>query len=909
MVTLTQPNFTAGEISPLAQGRTDIAKYGAAMRTCRNWIIRPHGCLMNRPGTGYIAATKFSGASRSRLVPFVFSDDQSYELEFSTGFIRVYQNGAYTGVELTSTPYLEADLETLQYTQSADVLTVVCQRLPQREVRRTSTGPLTFVLSTPTYDSGPFLATNTDFQFQVYSSGTSGSVTLTSSANIFAAQHVGSLFRLDQENIGDVKPWESTKIIKTAAASPVGEIRRNDGKTFKCVAPVPGGGVVNTATGSVPPVHDFGVQMDGDGNKVTGLADIVGVSWLYMDSGYGIFRITAFLNSAQVTAQVIKQPPATVVGGVTTVFGPFIFSGDGVTVSFAPMVGTTSVDPTKYQVTVNFVIQNPTTYSVTPGGPIVFVAAPPLGVNNITVYQLSQNNRSSSWSFGAWSDYQGYPRTVTYFQDRIHYAGTTRQPQGVWSSVTGQYYNFGVSVPSEDDDTLAFFLNARQINPILDLIAAEALLAATSSAVWRVTDGQDEVLTPTTLGFKPQNNVGASADARSIAVGDAVIYAQNDGRRVRDLLFSFDVDKFAGDELSLLSEHLFPVATTISRLDYAQYPFSIVFALRDDGEMPTLSYLRDQSVLGWSPWDTDGIIEDVCSIPEGGTTRTYVIVRRTVAGVSVRYIERFALREFADIDDGHFVDCGITVDGRRTTSAILTGGVTWASGESMLVTVVSGDFNPLDDITQYGNEVWLYSGDDSVRLSITNYIGSANAIQCRPISDVPASLQGIATTEWTMARRNVGGLPHLNGNSVVICADALDVDPQVVGAGGVANGVLLAHPGGVVHVGLAYNSDLETLDFNIPGAEPIRAKRKTICELTLLVNQTRGLEIGPDEDHLDELPSREYEDYDQPPSLQDDAITHPIPCRHDQNGRVFIRQSSPLPVTITGLLPEVEVGQ
>src|SRR5262245_12275783 len=119
--------------------RTDLTKYGTGLRNASNWIIRPHGCLMNRPGMKYVAATKYSGAKRSRLMPFVFSDSQSYILEFSEGFIRVYQNGAYTGVELSSTPYLESDLAAIQTAQSADVLTAVLKRLPQREVRRTGT--------------------------------------------------------------------------------------------------------------------------------------------------------------------------------------------------------------------------------------------------------------------------------------------------------------------------------------------------------------------------------------------------------------------------------------------------------------------------------------------------------------------------------------------------------------------------------------------------------------------------------------------------------------------------------------------------------------------------------------------------------------------------------------------------
>lgn len=960
---------------------------------------------MNRAGLGFVDRTKYVGAQESRLIPFVFSDTQSYMLEFAAGFIRVYVDGVrassqasvnatitlvqdgivgfsvlrtitlaappitpilvgdtitISGVIATGTlqvngtwvvrgvpatnklyldgsgdpsgvytsggviggpieiasPYLESDLANLQYAQSADVLTVTLKRLPQYELRRTSSSPLAFTFLPVTYNDGPFLTQNTDTQIQVYASATTGAVTLIATSGIFAASHVGGLFRLEQENIGDVKPWEPTKLIALAAVNPssVPEIRRNDGKTYKCVAAATA--VTNTATGSIPPTHEEGVEMDGDGNKITSFADVVGVSWLYLDSGFGIIRITAFTSSTQVTGTVVRNLPSAVVGGVTTAFGPFTFSGNGVTKVFGPLVGNTSTDPTKYVVTIGGVIQNPATYTVTAGGGnITFIAAPVTGTNNIVVSQVSANNRSSLWTFGAWSDNQGYPATVTYFQDRQFFAGTTGQPQGVWASKTGQYSNFGTSVPQQDDDALTFFLNARSINAISDLIALESLLAVTSSAVWRVTDGQDEVLTPSTVGFKPQNYIGGRSSVRSAIVGDSAVYAQSDGRRVRDLLFDFQFDKFTGNELSILAEHLFPYGSEIVRMDYAQFPFSLLHAVRDDGTLPTLSYLRDQDVLGWSPWDTNGVIEDVCSIPENSITSTYAIVRRIINNVSTRYIERFANREFATIDDAFFVDAGATYDGRNTTSVTmaLTGGVLWDSTENLTLTASSSigwaTFAPED----VGNEVWLYASaivDDeevtqSVRARITART-NAITVTVNAVSNVPTSLQGVAVTAWTFAKVVMSGLTHLAGEAVVILADGKDVDPQTVASDGT---VTLSHPGGVVHAGLAYECDAETLDFNVPGAPTVRAKTKTIPSVNVLLYQTRGLLVGPDENHLDEVAQRLDEAYQDPNEPTTDITITPIPTGINVSGRVFIRQSRPLPTTILAILPDIEFGE
>lgn len=904
MVTLTQPNFSSGELTPLAHGRTDLTKYGTGLRTCRNWIIRPHGCLMNRAGLQYQASTKYSGAQKSRLIPFVFSDAQSYIMEFSAGSVRVFSNGAAVlngGVQIDlASPYVEADLPNLQFTQSADVLTVTLKRVSQYELKRTSTAPIAFSFAPVSYNDGPFLAQNTDDQIQVYASATTGTVTLTSTRAIFNTNHVGGLFRLEQENVGDVPPWEPTKLIASAAASPVGILRRNDGKTYKCVAAATAAS--NTATGSIPPSHDSGVQMDGDGNKVASFADVVGVSWLYLDSGFGIVRITAFTSATQVTGTVVRNLPATVVGGPATAHGPFTFNGDGVTTVFSPLTGNTSTDPSKYVVTVAGNIQDPATYTVTqPGGAITFVGAPVAGTGNVVVTQISANNRSSLWNFGAWSNDQGYPATATYFQDRLFYAGTTGQPQGVWSSKTGQYTMFGTSVPSQDDDALTFFLNARKINAITDLIALESLLAVTSSGVWRVTDGTDEILTPSTVGFKPQNFIGGSAAVRSIDIGDSAIYAQTDLRRVRDLLFNFQFDKFTGSELSILAEHLFPFGTSIVRLDYAQFPFSLVHAVRSDGVVPTLSYLRDQEVLGWSTYDTQGVIEDSVSIPENGITATYVIVKRTVNNASVRYIERFANREFADIVDAFFVDAGATYDGRNTTGTTIQAfGSAWNGGGSVTLSSSTSIFAPTD----VGSEIWFTGETPKTRFLITQYQGSEQ-VAASPIADVPVELRNTPTTSWTFARIVITGLSHLEGEAVAILADGMDVDPQTVSGGQVT----LGHAGGVVHVGLGYESDIETLDFNVPGAPTVRAKTKTIPSVNALFYATRGVSVGPDEDHLDEIAQREDEDYDDPIALQTGLVRVPVPTTPDVSGRIFIRQNRPLPATVVAIMPDVEFGE
>ena len=83
-------SFSGGEISPSLHGRVDLAKYQSSLKTCRNWIVEPFGGVRNRPGTRLIAETKTEG-KKVRLVPFVFSQSQTYVLEFGQGYIRFFR--------------------------------------------------------------------------------------------------------------------------------------------------------------------------------------------------------------------------------------------------------------------------------------------------------------------------------------------------------------------------------------------------------------------------------------------------------------------------------------------------------------------------------------------------------------------------------------------------------------------------------------------------------------------------------------------------------------------------------------------------------------------------------------------------------------------------------------------------
>ena len=151
-----QTNFTAGELSPRLLGRVDIAKYHNGVAVLENMMVMPHGGATRRPGLRFVAEVKDS-SKKVRLIPFQFSTEQAYILEFGDQYIRFYMNQGQIMSEGSpyeiSTPYTEDELAELKFTQSADVMYIVH---PEHEPRKLSrTGHTSWTLSTVSFTSTP----------------------------------------------------------------------------------------------------------------------------------------------------------------------------------------------------------------------------------------------------------------------------------------------------------------------------------------------------------------------------------------------------------------------------------------------------------------------------------------------------------------------------------------------------------------------------------------------------------------------------------------------------------------------------------------------------------------------------------------------------------------------------------
>jgi hypothetical protein len=645
--------FNAGELSPLLDGRIDIAKYGSGCKLLQNFFPTVEGAAVRRGGTRFALEVKDSG-DRCWLGKFEFNTEQAYVLEFGDEYIRFFTQGGYlatgsvtawnsgtayvvgnlassSGVNyyciaahtnqlppnatywypLTDdilevpTPYALADLTgadgtfQLRMTQTGDIIYIVHPEYPVQKLSRYSNTRWT--LEEAVFEGGPFQDQNSDDTITVYSSAASGSVTLTASSSIFTSSMVGSLFYIEVEDFSDIGSWEAGKTIATAAVNPNGRLIRSDGKTYACAENTSPGAGNAYRTGGNKPTHTEGMELDGDGQPVTGTSSPAitkqGIGWTFQDPGYGFVRITGYTSGTSVSATVVSDwnLPANVVG-----------SGKA-------------------------------TYR---------------------------------WAKAAFSDAEGYPSEVTFFRERLTFV----KGQTIYMSVSGDFENFQTKTYGEQlaDNAIVVTVQSDKVNDIRWISAGRRLLIGTAGGEFVLGEQTTtDPLGPTNIKIEQQTGHG-SANIVPARIGDGTVFVQRSGRKVREVRYAFDTDSYQTSDLTVLARHI--TQSGFIDMVYQQEPYTLLWAVRADGLLVCFTFNKEQDVLGWSRHPIGGafgsgsaVVEAVQVIPsvDGDRDELWMIVKRTVDGNTVRYVE-YLTAEYQDGDDAAdclYLDGGLTYDG------------------------------------------------------------------------------------------------------------------------------------------------------------------------------------------------------------------------------------------------------
>ncbi len=339
---------------------------------------------------------------------------------------------------------------------------------------------------------------------------------------------------------------------------------------------------------------------------------------------------------------------------------------------------------------------------------------------------------------------QKYPSTVAYFQERLVLANTVLSPQTAWCTKTGFYKSFDASSPPRDDDAITFSLASREMEEIRALASIrKSLLAFTSGAVWNIGGAEHEPLVPTNIDATPEVYRGSSW-LSPIVVDDVALYVDASEESVRDLLFNQEVGGYRGADLCVFSSHLFGRTKYIADWTWAPYPHGIVWVVRSDGVLLSLTYLPEYGVRAWARHDTEGLFENIVSVPEDGESVVYAVVQRTVSGATRRYVERFASRRFEELGDAVFVDSALSLDGNNTGATTFQVGGTLDIGGELAIHASAATF----EASNVGSHVVLEpDAEDAAQFLITGYV-SPTEVEAEPLTAIPDRMLSGATSTF-----------------------------------------------------------------------------------------------------------------------------------------------------------------
>ena len=505
-----------------------------------------------------------------------------------------------------------------------------------------------------------------------------------------------------------------------------------------------------------------------------------------------------------------------------------------------------------------------------------------------------------------------YPSTVGYYQQRQLFGNTTNDPERSWASRSASFKSFATSTPLEDDDALSWRMAAQHLNAIKHFIDLYGrLLTFASESEWTIEGDQAGTLIPTAINPRQQSGAGIGRLWPLIVI-KSIVFVQARGSIVRD--FAKAIQDFDNSDLTIFASHLVDGYTLVD-WDYQQNPHSVIWGVRNDGVLLGLTYVPGQDVWGWHRHDTDGFVENVCVIPEGNEDVVYLAVRRIINGVTKRYIERMVSRQIVpstDVRDLVFMDCAVTVDGRNTTAETMTlsGGTTWDETETLTITRSIGGFST----GEIGNAIFFTDASgEQLRFNLTGFT-SGTVMSGQAVRTVPVELRVITTAVWSRAVDQVTGLSHLEGKAVSIFADGFVIaspNNSKYAVRTVTAGVVdLDQPRAVIHVGLPYLSDLETLDIDTASGPSLKERFMNVGRVGIFLQKSRPFFAGREApsgtdplEGLQELKLRETEDYNDPITLvtSDEIIN--IDQHWDSHGRVFLRQVDPVPTTILSVTP------
>lgn len=937
-----QHSFARGEISPRLYGRQDTELYYTALERAKNYVVDGRGILERRPGTRYLGNTKDNGPAT--LVPFVYNRTQSYILEMGDLYMRSWfdfgqvQDGG--GPSETVTPYTAAQVETLSFTQLRDTMWAAHGTHPLQTIIRDSAS--TFAISEYEMRDGPYRDENTTSTTAKPSGYGSLSPVMTSntapSGTVLETTSHASAFNVFDKKI-------STYVQITSSAGHIGYQLASGSEVVD-------GYFVRSASRYSDRMFSVWTMEGYDG-----------ASWITLDSqdsqtGWGVSEARYFQIPNQTAYQRYR----------------IVWSGTG-----DPTIAETWIGEVDFHIRA----ENQTSFDLT------FSAATGINQNNgftaadvgrqirvlasdgrwrwlriasvtsativkVVVYDQSLPSLSSlvSWRLGVFFGNQN-PEVVTFHDNRLVLSRENR----VFFSQAGAYNKFG---PSDPDGTInpdnAITVSIPAVNAKKGAISSITfmqslgfqLVVGTPSGLHTIQSTSfGEGLEPGTVTRRPQDSRGAAL-AEPIVIGDSVIYIHSSGRKLMGTYYKGSYDKIGAQDLTLPSDHI--VKTGLRGVTWQEEPHGIAWCHLNDGTIAALTIQPEEKVQAWQSHTIGGHyieggatypaqVESMATIPDadGGDDRTHLVVKRTIDGSTVRFIEAFTpfWQIGTDPRDSWFLDAALKYEGNADAAKSITftgtgtdaraavtnfaspgmvdgdtlcfhDGLRWHHGTISDVDG-SNDFTwtptspnappgPPDGRWHYVDDAWIQlAADDVIDVFSNTYVEPANQT---------------AVTRWSSGVTSLSGLGDFEGEALDVLVDGFPIMSQTVASGaltGLPNGHVMLAGFGFESLGRLMSIEAGSQNGSAQG------KQRPVYEVVIDVLESMNLESGTDQ------PSSylgAWQQFDPVKFPDAHAVIEgePVPLfsgllrvTRDEQGaaddpKIAWRQTLPLPSTVRGVI-------
>ena len=602
---ISQLAFTTGEVSPDVSSRFDLEQYKSALLEAENVVIRPYGAVAKRQGSQYVGQVKYSDKP-TRLFEFTTNTNNSFMLEFGDKYIRVWNYGIYTGIEVT-TPFTSDILFDLNCNQSGDVMFICSGKYPIQTLSRYS--DTDWRMSTYKLTEQPYDEINTDNGHTLTVNGD----TITSTKDLFTQDMVGSVIQI-------------AYYVEAVHTKSAGEVVEKKVKRYMQAQTIE-----KTYNNINYNVGAFSTDTE--------------LSWKF--TTHGTWEGTVKLQISNNDGQTWKDYRT------YTSKNDYNVTDTGKIEAGARLKYVSDIK--SGSVNCDLSIMPFTQYGIVEIKSVTDAKNAKVNVLN----GIKEGEPSYQWKLGSWNRGRGYPKLCTFYQDRFVVAATDSKPNFIWFSRTGDYPNFGVEKVEgtiTDDSAITLPVINRKMCEIRHLVPANDLIILTSGNEWIVRG--DKTITPTNCNLKTQTQRGALSCEPQF-IGNRCVFVQERGGTVRDMGYSYESDNYTGQDLTLFVKTLVKGHVAVTSA-YAQDPDSIIYYVRDDGQLNCLTYIPEQKVYGWSHFVTNGKYRYVESVAEGEQDTIYFVVDRVINNKSVKCIER-SIPLYTEDNSDVFLDCYVKV--------------------------------------------------------------------------------------------------------------------------------------------------------------------------------------------------------------------------------------------------------